>query len=113
MASVQLPPGHFNMLYFATASSYTKKESEPLKAPLALSRLYEVLEDKYPGIMQRVLSSCAVTVNLEYVDVETEDGDDDNDDDNDLQHKLQLGEGKNLIIQPGDEVAIIPPVSSG
>lgn len=44
-----------------------------------------------------VLDSCAVTVNLEYVDVEEEGG------------KEKAG----VVIQEGDEVAIIPPVSSG
>ena len=44
-----------------------------------------------------VLDSCAVTVNLEYVDVK---------EDND---KEKVG----VEIKEGDEVAIIPPVSSG
>ena len=44
-----------------------------------------------------VLGSCAVTVNLEYVDVEEEGG------------KEKAG----VVINEGDEVAIIPPVSSG
>ena len=44
-----------------------------------------------------VLDSCAVTVNLEYVDVEVEGGE----------------EEAGVVINEGDEVAIIPPVSSG
>ena len=44
-----------------------------------------------------VLESCAVTVNLEYVDVEEENG----------------RERAGVVIKEGDEVAIIPPVSSG
>lgn len=52
----------------------------------------------YTGIKSSVLDSCLVTVNLEYVDVE---GDEDG------QKK------EDFVIQAGDEVAIIPPVSSG
>lgn len=62
------------------------------------SKLFEVLEEKYPGIKNKVLSSCAVTINLEYVDVEEDD---------DETPKVAR------VIQDGDEVAIIPPVSSG
>lgn len=58
--------------------------------------LFARLEDAYPGFQHKVLSSCAVTVNLEYVDVD--DGD---------------ALGTDEQIKAGDEVAIIPPVSSG
>ena len=44
----------------------------------------------------KVLSSCAVTVNLTYIDIDGEDAPD-----------------AGLVIKEGDEVAIIPPVSSG
>jgi molybdopterin converting factor small subunit len=87
--------GHFTILYFASASSYTSKDSEILQAPLPLSKLFETLEERYPGIKAKVLESCLVTVNLEYVDVTGESAKD------------------QTIIQEGDEVAIIPPVSSG
>ncbi|PSS27929.1 hypothetical protein M430DRAFT_160724 [Amorphotheca resinae ATCC 22711] len=87
--------GHFTILYFASASSYTSKDSEILQAPLPLSKLFETLEERYPGIKAKVLESCLVTVNLEYVDVTGESA------------------GDQTIIQEGDEVAIIPPVSSG
>ncbi|KAK0822266.1 hypothetical protein LTR03_018256, partial [Friedmanniomyces endolithicus] len=59
--------------------------------------LYNAVEKKYPGIQEKVLSSSALTVNLDYVDVEEES---------------QKDEG-GLVIQAGDEVAVIPPVSSG
>jgi molybdopterin synthase sulfur carrier subunit len=89
------PSGCFNLLYFAAASSYTKKSSESIKAPLHASELFETLENLYPGIKDKVLSSCAVTLNLEYIDLDEAD------------------KNKEMIFKEGDEVAIIPPVSSG
>ncbi|KAF7937735.1 uncharacterized protein EAE97_007531 [Botrytis byssoidea] len=88
--------GQFTVLYFATASSYTSKDSETFSAPLPLSRLFEILEDRYNGMKDNVLRSCLVTINLEYVDI-PETGSD----------------GTEITIKDGDEVAIIPPVSSG
>lgn len=96
MPSSKVPPGHFLLLYFAAASSYTGKESEVIEAPLALSKLFGYLEHEYNGISSRVLDSCLVTVNMEYVEIpEGRDS------------------GNDLMINAGDEVAIIPPVSSG
>jgi len=95
MASAKAPPKHFTLLYFAGASTFTKKKSEFFPAPLPVLNLYDALDQQYPGIKEKVLSSCALTVNLEYVDL----------DDN-------VGEN-GLTIKEGDEVAIIPPVSSG
>ncbi len=95
------PAGHFSLLYFSSASSYTRKASEDFKAPLQLSALFNELETKYPGIKQEVLSSCAVTINLNYVDVEQNGSDE------------TVKEAPAIIIGEGDEVAIIPPVSSG
>lgn len=83
--------GHFTLLYFAAASTYTRKGEEQLSAPIQLKDLPDMLDKQYPGIKDKILGSCAVTVNLDYVDV---------DDDS-------------VVIQDGDEVAIIPPVSSG
>lgn len=88
----------FQLHYFAAASTYTGKNTEVLPAPLPLSQLYDKLEALYPGIKEKVLSSCSVSLGDEYVDVEA-DGDG------------SAGEG--VTIQAGDEVAIIPPVSSG
>jgi MoaD family protein len=84
----------FKILYFAAASTITKKQSETFSAPLSINKLFKQLEAKYPGITEKVLNSSAVTVNLNYVDIEEQDG-------------------INLEIRSGDEVAIIPPVSSG
>lgn len=88
------PTGHFNILYFASAASYTSKNTEALDAPLPISKLFDTLEAKYTGMKTKVLDSCLVTVNLEYVDIS---------DDNSTE----------FILKEGDEVAIIPPVSSG
>ncbi|KAI0596668.1 ribosomal protein S28e-domain-containing protein [Biscogniauxia sp. FL1348] len=97
MGGVPKPPeGHFNILYFASASSFTSKEYDTLPAPLPLRRLFDILEEKYCGIKDKVLSSCLVTVNLDYVDIP--DAEDAN---------------AHFTIKAGDEVAIIPPVSSG
>ena len=96
------PPGdHFTVLYFASAATFTKKSSEHLPAPLKASKLFETLEARYPGITHSVLSSSALTVNLDYVDIE-EDADGD-----------PASSTPTVVIKAGDEVAIIPPVSSG
>jgi molybdopterin synthase sulfur carrier subunit len=90
------PPGHFVVLYFASATSYTSKDFETFEAPLPLSNLFNYLEKHYTGIKENVLDSCLVTINLEYVDIpDSEKGD------------------TEVVIEAGDEVAIIPPVSSG
>lgn len=96
MSSAPKPPkGHFNVLYFASAASHTGKDYETLPAPLALGKLFGELESRHAGIESKILASCLVTVNLEYVDVPADGADGD------------------VVIQEGDEVAIIPPVSSG
>ncbi|KAF5026779.1 hypothetical protein F66182_1133 [Fusarium sp. NRRL 66182] len=96
MASVpKPPPGHFNILYFASASSFTGKDYEPFPATIPLNKLFVVLESMYPGIKAKILDSCLVTVNLDYVDSPSEEG------------------AEDTVIQEADEVAIIPPVSSG
>jgi molybdopterin converting factor small subunit len=57
---------------------------------MSIQQLFALLESKYPKLKQKkILSSVAVAVNLEYVEVE--DG----------------------VLGEGDEVAIIPPVSGG
>lgn len=92
------PSGHFNLLYFASASTFTGKQFETLPAPLPLSQLFSTLEERYSGIRSKVLESCMVTINLSYVDVPEENKD---------------GGADEAVIKEGDEVAIIPPVSSG
>jgi molybdopterin synthase sulfur carrier subunit len=94
--AIKAPAGQFTVLYFASAGSYTSKDSETFEAPLPLSKLFETLEGKYNGMKAKVLESCLVTVNLEYVDIP------------------EGGKGDSeMVLKEGDEVAIIPPVSSG
>ncbi|KAI0523730.1 molybdopterin synthase sulfur carrier subunit [Xylaria bambusicola] len=101
MGAVPKPPkAHFNVLYFASASSFTSKEYDVLPAPLAIGKLFDALEERHSGIKERILSSCLVTVNLNYVDVPSNDSED-------------ASSEAGVVIQEGDEVAIIPPVSSG
>jgi molybdopterin converting factor small subunit len=96
MAPTKAPSGQFSILYFAAASSFTGRSSEYLSAPLRAGNLFNELDKKYPGMGAKVLASCAVTVNLEYIDVDGDDAPD-----------------LDMDIKEGDEVAIIPPVSSG
>lgn len=93
-AAPKPPPGHFNVLYFASASSFTGKDYEALPASLPLNKLFGELESRYPGITPKILDSCLVTLNLDYVDLSIEGGSD-------------------VVIREADEIAIIPPVSSG
>ncbi|KAM0341013.1 hypothetical protein ACHAPU_010245 [Fusarium lateritium] len=96
MSSVAIPPaGHFNVLYFASASSFTGKDHETFPATMPLNQLFVELESRYPGIRAKILDSCLVTVNLDYVNSPSESG------------------AQDTVIQEADEVAIIPPVSSG
>lgn len=92
MSVPKAPANHFTILYFAAAQSYTKRQHDYLPAPLPIAKLFETLEEKFAGIKVKVLESCAVTVNLEYVDLEEDEA---------------------VVIGEGDEVGIIPPVSSG
>ena len=102
------PKEHFTILYFASASSFTRKTSEFLSAPLEYSRLFDALEQRYAGFKEKVLCSCLVTVNLEYVDV-TQVSDESNAESNSPSQST----ASKTTIEEGDEVAIIPPVSSG
>ena len=97
MSTPKAPSGHFTILYFAAATSYTGRQHDFLPAPLSVGKIHDVLDEKYAGMKSKVLESCALTVNLEYVDLEEE----------------AEKEGGGLVVQEGDEVGVIPPVSSG
>ncbi|KAI9692610.1 MAG: hypothetical protein M1822_006841 [Bathelium mastoideum] len=104
MNDIKPSQGLFTLLYFAAASSFTKRQSESFPAPVKATELFNLLEEQYPGIKTSVLDSCAFTVNREYVDIAP------------CLPVLEKGTDailNDLIIQAGDEVAIIPPVSSG
>ena len=94
------PPGNFVVLYFAAAASFTGRQYDFLPAPLPTTNIFDALEEKYPGMRNEVLSSCALTVNLEYVDLKEED------------QKIPNGDQGRVVLEY-DEVGIIPPVSSG
>lgn len=97
MQSIRPPSGHFAVLYFAAASSYVKKSPgghDFFQAPLPVHRLYATLEEKYPGIEEKILASCLLNIDEEYVDL-----------DDDLT--------KNMVIQEGSIAVIVPPVSAG
>ena len=100
MATSKPPAGHFTLLYFAAATTLTSKTSETFTAPTTLTSLFEALEAKYPGIKKKILGHSAITVNLEYIDLDEESG-------------PEGKKGMETVIGEGDEVAIIPPVSSG
>lgn len=93
MPNSKAPAGHFTLLYFASASSYAQKDADTFAAPMTCTQLFKALDDKYPGMQSKILDSCALTVNLDYVDLEDP--------------------AAIVTIHAGDEVAIIPPVSSG
>lgn len=86
------PSANFTIYYFASASSFTFKDTETLPAPMKLLELFPALEKMYPGIGEKVLCSCGVSLDGEYVNTEVDKG---------------------MVIGCGAEVAIIPPVSSG
>lgn len=88
-------PDTFRVLYFATASQHTKRSDELFPAPMTLAQLLDELETRYKGITQKVLRRCMITVNLEYVDCETEE------------------QREGVVLRGGDEVGILPPVSAG
>lgn len=97
MSTPRAPAGHFTILYFAAATSFAGRQHDFLPAPLPITKLFDTLEDKYPGMKEKVLASSAVTVDLEYVD---------------LDEEAEKGEAAQMIAE-GAEVGIIPPVSSG
>lgn len=100
------PPATFRILYFASAATYTKKSQDDFPAPLQLRDLFPFLDSKYPGFFKSVLCSCTVAVNQEYVDVDV-------DDDDDVALSKDPPVTKITRLEEGDEVVLIPPVSSG
>jgi molybdopterin synthase sulfur carrier subunit len=86
---------------------------------MTLKELFNLLEERYPGIKKKVLRGAAVTVNLEYVEFEVDERGDVAGPGAGSGSGFVGGEtgeeGKEgeVVIRRGDEVGIIPPVSSG
>ncbi len=80
----------FTVLFFAAARDIAGPEMK-IDDSIPLGNLPPLLIQMHPAL-ETILTSCAVCVNLEYYDI-TEDA--------------------TFVIKKGDEVGIIPPVSSG
>jgi molybdopterin converting factor small subunit len=80
----------FTVLYFGPLKSLTGKSSETIGSDITITQLLSHLATAYEDV--QLIKSCAVSVNLEYVDSEEYD---------------------QTTLKNGDEVALIPPVSSG
>ena len=71
MAETTQAKGTFTLLYFAAASTLTQRSSETFEAPMTVTILFETLEERYTGMHDKVLSSSALTINLNYIDLDT------------------------------------------
>lgn len=94
----------FTLLLFASARAYcSETESLTLAAPMTLRALLAELERRWPGVGDKILRrGCQIVRNLDYLDVEV----------GDVMDGKTEGEGE-VVIGPGDEVAVVPPVSAG
>jgi len=85
---------HITVLYFAGASTATKKTTEQISIPdtgLTLPSLNDLLISRYPNTdLEKVLRSSQWSVDAEMVD-----------------------EPNSVTFKGGEEVAVIPPVSGG
>jgi molybdopterin synthase sulfur carrier subunit len=106
--STSLSDGQCTVLFFAGASTYTAQESITLHAGVTLRQLLSDLEAKYPGFTSKIISGSAITINLEYVDIDVDELGKEN-----VTDKDDAANGLGMMIEPGDEIGIIPPVSSG
>ncbi|ORY84328.1 hypothetical protein BCR37DRAFT_391918 [Protomyces lactucae-debilis] len=93
------------ILFFAALTDFTKSKSCQLYLPpldgdanrgVPISQLKSLLLQQQAALLDNdqaraVLETCAVAVNLEYID----------------------WDDSTFIVKPGDEVALIPPVSGG
>lgn len=70
-------------------------DSEESTITLTVNDLFEYICSKYGAEARALLKSCAVAINMEYLD------------------DIEAQTGNINVIRPGDEVAMIPPVSSG
>ena len=65
---------------------------------MTLRELFVELEQRYPGVEEKVLKGAQFVVNLEYVDCDWHERD---------------TKGEMVTIVAGNEVGIVPPVSAG
>ncbi|KAK5051601.1 hypothetical protein LTR84_003253 [Exophiala bonariae] len=108
--------GTCTLLLFAAASAYTDAESLTLAAPTTLGAIFRTLDARFPGFLPKILASAAVTLNLEYVDVvfpEMGEAEGESENEERWERWQRDLEGWSVAVQVGDEVGIIPPVSSG
>jgi molybdopterin converting factor small subunit len=122
--STSTSTGTFTLLLFASASTFAgDQETLTLPAPTTLRAVFSTLERRFPGMTRQILRSSAVTVNLEYVDFDPDGlleldrgggGGGGEDGDGNRANEQRKGEdGLDMLVREGDEVGIIPPVSSG
>lgn len=79
--------------YYGPSTSFTLgAKSETVDNVQCLDDLFQHWDRNFKGLSEYVRQSCGLTVNLEYIDIELKD---------------------QIILDKNDEVAIIPPVSSG
>lgn len=105
--------GTCTLLMFAAASAYTDAESLTLPAPTTLGAIFHALEARFPGFLAKILGSAAVTLNLEYVDVVFPEVQGEQAEEERWHRWQKELEGWSVEVRVGDEVGIIPPVSSG
>ncbi|KAJ3158849.1 hypothetical protein HDU86_002537 [Geranomyces michiganensis] len=91
----------FQVLYFASARDATSVREETLSVPddrptLAVPQLIQTLITRHPGL-EAVFKSAILAINNQYVD----------------HAGRELDGGRTVEVAPGDEVAVIPPVSGG
>ena len=82
----------FTVLYFASAKDASRTESERFNwtEGINATTLTQLLIDRHPAL-EPVLKTSMFAVNMEYMDQDQ----------------------PSWTVQPGDEVAVIPPVSGG
>lgn len=90
--SGMVPRCQIDVLYFAKSAEIAGVRSETISVPqeIKASELWKELESLHPGLAD-VRNQVIFAVRQEYV---------------------ELGD-QQLLLQPGDEVAIIPPISGG
>ncbi|KAI8588921.1 molybdopterin synthase sulfur carrier subunit-like protein [Geranomyces variabilis] len=91
----------FQVLYFASARDATSVREETLSVPndsqtLPVPQLIQILIARHPGL-EAVFKAAILAINNQYVD----------------HAGCELDGGRTVEVKPGDEVAVIPPVSGG